>query len=241
MRGFQETVNPQSDSPTVANESLKIMLAVSANEGFTTINLDATNAFLQGKEITCEVFAEPPKEMKRQGILWRLKKSCYGLYDGSRNWFLAVKDELENLGCKQVTGDEAFFTKHSQDNKLEGLLCLHVDDFNCSGNEKFHEEVTEKIPKKFTFGKVDKRAFRFTGLDFQDEDNKIVINQNAYCESLEEISLERIAEKDEELNKDEYKKFRGVIGKLSWLQAQTRPDLAFETLEMSMKKKNGRC
>ena len=91
-------------------------------------------------------------------------------------------DELENLGCKQVTGDEAFFTKHSQDNKLE---CLHVDDFNCSGNEKFHEEVTEKIQKKFTFGKVEKRAFRFTGLDFQDEDNKIVINQNAYCESLE--------------------------------------------------------
>ena len=71
MRGFQETVNPQSDSPTVANESLKIMLAVSANEGFTTINLDATNAFLQGKEITREVFAEPPKEMKRHRILWR--------------------------------------------------------------------------------------------------------------------------------------------------------------------------
>jgi hypothetical protein len=55
-------------------------------------NLDATNAFLQGREITREVFAEPPKEMNRPGFIWKLLKSCYGLYDGSRNWFLAVKD-----------------------------------------------------------------------------------------------------------------------------------------------------
>ena len=51
MRGFQENVNPQSDSPTIAKESLKVMLAVSANEGFRLVNLDAQNAFLQGKDV----------------------------------------------------------------------------------------------------------------------------------------------------------------------------------------------
>ena len=38
VRGFQEKVDPQRDSPTVAKESLKLMLAVAANEeNFTTV------------------------------------------------------------------------------------------------------------------------------------------------------------------------------------------------------------
>ena len=53
VRGFQEKVDPQRDSPTVAKESRKLMLAVGANdEIFTTACLDATNTFLQGREIT---------------------------------------------------------------------------------------------------------------------------------------------------------------------------------------------
>ena len=237
MRGFQEEVNPQSDSPTIAKESLKVMLAVSANEDFSTVNLDATNAFLQGKEITREVFAEPPKEMKRPGILWKLKKSCYGLYDGSRNWFLAVKKELEKLGCKQVTGEEALFSKHN-DEGLEGLVCLHVDDFICSGKEKFHSEVTEKIQGKFTFGKKEEGSFRFTGLDLKEKEEEIVMNQNHYCESIDEIEIEDKTNTDRELTREEYKAFRGITGKLSWLQEQTRPDLSFDSLLMSMKNKH---
>ena len=52
------------------------------------------------------------------------------------------------------------------------------------------------------------------------------------------MKLDRKAELDEELNKEQYEQFRGLFGKLSLLQTQTKPDMSFNTLEMSMKHKN---
>ena len=59
--------------------------------------------------------------------------------------------------------------------------------------------------------------------------DKIVIDQEKYCYSLEEMKLDRKAELDEELNREEYTQFRGLIGKVSWLDTHTRPDLSFDT------------
>ena len=39
-RGFQETLKPQSDSPTVSKESFKLLLAVVANSGFKLASVD---------------------------------------------------------------------------------------------------------------------------------------------------------------------------------------------------------
>ena len=76
---------------------------------------------------------------------------------------MAVKDELERLGCKKVTGDEALFTRHNKEG-LEGIVGLHVDDFFLKGKDSFYREVTDEIQKKFTFGKKEEGSFRFTGL-----------------------------------------------------------------------------
>ena len=46
-KGFQETMKPQSDSPTALRESLKVFLAVSANMDFEIASLDIRAAFLQ--------------------------------------------------------------------------------------------------------------------------------------------------------------------------------------------------
>ena len=113
-----------------------------------------------------------------------------------------------------------------------------MDDFNCSGKESFHKEVTEEIQKKLTFGKKEETSFRFTGLDFLEKDDEMLVKQNQYCESLKEIEIKDKVNTESELIRDEYKSFRGVTGKLFWLQEQTRPDLSYNSLQMSMKNKN---
>ena len=45
-KGFQEGDKPQSDSPTLLRESLKMYFAVAANEGFNLRSLDIRAAFL---------------------------------------------------------------------------------------------------------------------------------------------------------------------------------------------------
>ena len=83
---------------------------MAANEDFKIKNMDVKSAFLQGTPLDREVFMEPPPEFKKTGIVWKLKKTVYGLYDASRSWYFAVKAELTNFGMKSVSGDNAFFT-----------------------------------------------------------------------------------------------------------------------------------
>ena len=56
-----------------------------------------------------------------------------------------------------------------------------------------------------------------------------------YANSLEFIKEIRAAKVDELLTKIENKIYRKFTGKISWLAANTRPDLAIEALEMSKK------
>jgi hypothetical protein len=42
------------------------------------------------------------------------------------------------------------------------------------------------------------------------------------------------------LNKEEFKKFRGAAGKLTWLSECTRPDLAYDCLSMSCHNKDAK-
>ena len=109
VRGFEEKNVPQSDSPTASKESCKLFLAICANESFKLKTLDVTSAFLQGKPLSRDVSVQPPPECSTNGKLWKLKKTCYGLYDASRSWYFAVKEQIEKLGMKTLSGDASFF------------------------------------------------------------------------------------------------------------------------------------
>ena len=86
-------MDPRSDSLTAAKDSMKVFLTITANERFEMKSLDVTSAFLQGSPLERNIFVAPPEERNKDGIIWKLKKSCYGLYDASRKWFLAVKEQ----------------------------------------------------------------------------------------------------------------------------------------------------
>ena len=80
------------------------MIAIAANENFTIRALDVTNAFLQGKPLEREVFVEPPKDLKKPGVIWKLKKTVYSLYNGSRALYKAIDEDLKDL-MRQSAGD----------------------------------------------------------------------------------------------------------------------------------------
>ena len=60
-RGFQEIEKPQSDSPTVAKESLKLLIALAANNDFELTSMDIRTTILQAKTLEREVFMKPPE------------------------------------------------------------------------------------------------------------------------------------------------------------------------------------
>merc|ERR1712002_185008 len=153
-KGFQEGDKPQSDSPTLLRESLKMYFAVAANEGFNLRSLDIRAAFLQAKGLDREVFMEPPKDVKKEGKLWKLKKPLYGLNDASRKFWLKVREVFGECKLKILDGDEAFYFRHDEEGNLEGMVSSHVDDFISAGTDRFLEEIT-KIAEKLEISKLE--------------------------------------------------------------------------------------
>ena len=65
-KGFQETTEVRTDSPTVSKQALRVAIAVTVAKGWKICSVDAKSAFLQGTNIEREVFVKPPKEFKRK-------------------------------------------------------------------------------------------------------------------------------------------------------------------------------
>ena len=63
VRGFQESLKPQSDSHTVAKESFKLLMAIAAIFGFKLTSVDIRAAFIQSKVLNREVYIEPPPDL----------------------------------------------------------------------------------------------------------------------------------------------------------------------------------
>ena len=79
-----------------------------------------------------------------------------------------------------------------------------------------------------TISKVEYDNSQYTGQDISSaEDGSILIEMKDYVESLEDIKEIRKARKDKEWTKMEFKEFRKITGKISWLANSTRPDLSF--------------
>lgn len=110
-RGFEE-INTQElpkDSPTCASESLKMIMAVICPKKWQLNSMDIKAAFLEGKELTRNVYIQPPQEAQSKGTLWKLKKCVYGLADASLYWYNRVKYTIQQLGASVLKVDPAVF------------------------------------------------------------------------------------------------------------------------------------
>ena len=54
----------------------------------------------------------PPRDFKKPGVLWKLKKTVYGLYDGSRAFFKAIDEDLIKMRATRIIGEEALYVFH---------------------------------------------------------------------------------------------------------------------------------
>jgi len=234
VRGFEEEEEVQVDAPTAAKMTLRTVLAIAANRQWSVKTIDIKAAFLQGRAIERDIYLMPPDEAKLQGKLWRLRKSAYGLADAARNWYISVRDTLVKLKCKQSHLDKAVFRWYHND-KIEGILVLHVDDFLVTGTERFYQCVMEVLGEKFQVGSRQEGKFKYVGLNIVTTTDGIEISQNQYAEEISEVEIEAYERpNDERLMPRELRDLRGIIGQIQWVSSQTRPDLSFDALDLSV-------
>lgn len=230
-RGFQEDIDIFKDSPTCSKEGLRIGLHVIASNNWIINSIDIKAAFLQSRPIERDVYVKPPPEAHNSaGILWKLNKTIYGLCDGSRSWYITLKDFLvKNTHAICCTCDPAIFSWH-KNNELSGILCCHVDDIIFGGTTEFLNQVIIPLKNKFAISSQSQTAFKYIGLNIEQGQHVITLDQNDYIGSLKkiEVSRERRENKECPLNDREIDDIRSALGQLGWISSNTRPDLAFD-------------
>lgn len=230
-RGFEDTDknNVEKDSPTCAKESLRLVLAIIAQYNWKPKSMDIKTAFLQGQELSRDIYLKPPKEANVVGVVWHLKKCVYGLSDASLCWYNKVKEVMLDSGSQVSTVDPAVFYWVDKDG-LKGLLASHVDDFIWSGSDNFEQNFIERIRKKLNVGREEIDTFKYVGLNLTSDENKITLDQHHYIKSLEPIELtkHRAIDKESSLTVLESNAMRSKIGQIMWIASQTRPDVMFD-------------
>ncbi|CAG2239162.1 unnamed protein product [Mytilus edulis] len=238
-RGFEEHSFIPKDSPTIGKGSIRIFLTFAASKKWSIKTTDIKSAFLQGKKLDRDVHIKPPVESDTpKGLIWKLKHGLYGLKDGARQFYISVKDELLNLGCRQSKLDPALFILTVK-GSLQGIFCCHVDDFLHAGNEEF-EKLMEKLRKRFIAGKIEEENFRYIGFMIKQNNEGIQLDHSIYMEKLDHQHIEpqRAFQKLKQLTQEEQKDYRRMVGQLNWAVQGSRPDLAFELVDLSTKLKS---
>ena len=243
-RGYEETEDIVSDSPTMSKSSLRVMLALAASNQWTLETTDIKSAFLQGESMSREVYVRPPREAKlEKGYLWKLLKCLYGLKDASKHWYGRVIESLIRYGFEKSKLDPAVFVYKNSNNEIIGFVGVHVDDFIHAGTVLFNDKVIAPLMAEFKVGKNEKQSFMYTGFKITQDETGIMLDQTNYVSKnleMQELDPSRAREKDSPLTESELTDLRRMVGGINWVVRATRPDLSFELIDLSTKFKNGK-
>ncbi|WVZ81795.1 hypothetical protein U9M48_029136, partial [Paspalum notatum var. saurae] len=226
-------------APVARLESVRLLLALAASEGWPVHHMDVKSAFLNG-ELREEVYVTQPPGFiiagKEQKVL-RLIKALYGLRQAPRAWYAKLDASLASLGFQRSASEHAVYTRGKGAHRL--IVGVYVDDLIITGGnitelKQFKEEM------KSTFQMSDLGLLHYyLGLEVNRTTTGITISQGTYATKILEaaglascnasatpmetrLKLSKFST-EPAVDATEY---RWIVGALRYL-VNTRPDLAF--------------
>ena len=85
-------------------------------------------------------------------------------------------------------GDAPFYWHAS--NKLQGMICCHVDDFFFAGSQLFHERVINHLHQTFKLSNESSNQMLYTGIEIIQSEHQITMYQNN-CQESRAIGIGR--------------------------------------------------
>ena len=232
-------------SPVVNFVVIRLFLILLAiNRGWLDVHLDIKCAYLYG-DLHETTYIKPPEGF-RQGlapdVVWRLKKSLYGLHQSGRQWHEKLLAEISNLGFIPIPGFSCAFTR--DDNCV---LLVYVDDIVAfAESQSVLDALLIDLGNIFEISNLGPIQ-KLLGVNFERTGDSIVIHQTDYIDnvckdfniipnSLVKVPLhvgetyQKPSSSDEEETEFPY---RSLVGSLLFLASRTRPDLLFPTILLS--------
>ncbi|XP_053390666.1 uncharacterized protein LOC128553510 [Mercenaria mercenaria] len=95
------------------------------------------------------------------------------------------------------------------------------------------------LRKRFVAGKVEESSFDYIGFRVIQQSREICLDQCKYVGNIKSQNLDskRLQHKEDILTAEEQSIYRQIIGQINWAVQGTRPDMAFELIDLSTKLK----
>ena len=233
----------ETDAPTINRLTILTLLQVLASRRKThdwvAAAGDITAAFLNGDDMDRELYLRQPRTgLKgldaRQLLL--ITKGVFGLPDSPRKWWKRLRRDMLNIRI-EVEGQECFFTQCALDPCLFQLVSaedpvpkmyvgVHVDDLLVVGPRELSQSVREKLSATFPVDDWELDDFDYIGSHVRVSEDGVYVSQEPYASSrLFELSIDKGQSDLDPATEEQRIDNQSLIGALSWLGSQSRPDL----------------
>ncbi|GKD28868.1 putative RNA-directed DNA polymerase [Tanacetum coccineum] len=176
-------------SPLVKMVTVRCVLSLVIQRGWTVYQLDINNAFLYG-EIVEDVYMTLPEGYfnhydKR---VCKLQKSLYGLKQAPRKWNEKLTCVLKEYGFEHSKNDFSLYTKSGDDFFV--VLLVYVDDILITGNSMSEiNKFKQLLNSKFLIKDLGKLKY-FLEIEVLNDNDKPCLCQRKYClELLNEFDM----------------------------------------------------
>jgi hypothetical protein len=233
-------------APTAKGTSIRIVLVIAADEDLELHHMDVATAFLNGT-LDEELYMQQPEGTVvpgKEGLVWRLKKSIYGLKQSSRAWYQELDGFLLSLGFKRTVSDHSVYVK--TDKGTYAIIVVYVDDLLLAANSEVMETIKNKLSTRFKMTDMGDARWLLGMAITRDRTNRLVTLSQAKfardvlsrfemtnCKPADtpmdagcKLSLAMAPANKMEADYMQSVPYRAVIGSIMYLMVCTRPDLA---------------
>jgi hypothetical protein len=226
-------------APVSRHETMKLLLALAAQNGWYIFQLDVKSVFLNGV-LNEEIYVEQPAGFEKSNStnkVYLLKKALYGLKQAPRAWYNRLDNHLLSLGFNRSMNEVTLYVKHADGHKL--IVSVYVDDLLITGDkEQLVEEFKTNMKDMFEMNELGLLIY-FLGMKVTQSDQGYFLCQKHFslkildnfamskCKpvSTPMIQGQKLMKKDG-APKANGKVYRSLIGSLLYLTA-THPDIQF--------------
>ena len=137
-KGFSQQPGTDYDdtyAPVARYDSLRLLLALAAHNGWIPRQLDVKSAFLYGN-LDRKIYMEMPDGYKEPGKCYLLKKCIYGLKQSPLVWYETLSNVLIKEGFTPTNFDPCIFINFEK--KINWLQDILHSNFECTNLGKAH-------------------------------------------------------------------------------------------------------
>ena len=228
-----------SDSPTVSRATLILLLQICCSRAWQAAAGDVAAAFLNGVYIQRTLFMRQPRGGVR-GLdprqLLRVKKGIFGLTESPRLWYdrltTVMLEHTFRLDDKDYKMNQCpldpcvYMLQGHEGTEPIAYVAVHVDDLLVIASPDTNKGVREQLSKLFPVDDWEIDNFDYIGSHVATRNGEIMINQEAFVDGrLFTLDIDPKASNDAEASEEQLIDNRSLVGALSWLAGQSRPDL----------------